>query len=65
MNPGDLVYVYILGEKRVGIVERMDPSKPDPFGGDWTREDYYWIVIPSTGDRKWIKGTELEVICDE
>jgi hypothetical protein len=63
MKGGDLVYIEIMGRRHMGIIESMDPSKPDPYGaGPWTREDYYWVVIPETGSRLWAKGKELEVI---
>tara|TARA_B100000131_G_C17572110_1_gene391357 strand:+ start:55 stop:261 length:207 start_codon:yes stop_codon:yes gene_type:complete len=62
MSPGDLVYVTMLGKKYVGIIESIDPEIPLTSQREAGDEDYYWVIIPETGNIKWEKGINLEII---
>ena len=62
MKVGDLVHFRFAGKKHIGLIESVDPRPPVGLERLWTEEDYYWVVVPATGERKWIKGIKLEVI---
>ena len=62
MGPGDLVYINIVGERYVGIIESMDPALPEDCEREYNENDYCWVVVTTTGDRKWIKMSKLEFI---
>jgi hypothetical protein len=64
VKKGDLVWLNIVGKKKMGIVCEMDPTFPDEERREWTDEDYYWIIVPITGEKKWVKGNQLELIAE-
>ena len=47
----------------MGIVCEMDPTFPEE-DREWTDEDYYWVIVPTTGEKKWVKGNQLELITE-
>jgi hypothetical protein len=52
----------MLGKKYVGIIESVDPEIPANSHRYAGVEDYYWVVIPETGNKKWEKGINLELL---
>jgi len=60
---GDLVRVKVLGKPRLGIVHMPDPTIPKG-GRDYNDNDYYWVILTDTGSRKWIKGIDMELVCE-
>ena len=44
------------------IIESIDPEIPLTSQREAGDEDYYWVIIPETGNIKWEKGINLEII---
>ena len=64
MKKGDLVWIHVVGRKKMGIVCEMDPTFPEEEDKEWTDKDYYWVVVPATGEKKWAKGNQLKLITE-
>ena len=62
MRIGSLVYLDIMGKKCMGIIHSVDPDTPYYNKREISPEDYCWVLITSTGEKKWIKISKLSLV---
>ena len=64
MGPGDLVYIDIIGERHMGIIQSMDPTLPEDADREYNSNDYCWVIITHGKEymKKWIKMEKLVLV---